>query len=133
MLLSIVLLLIFGKKIIKYFKLKRLAKDYRTFSEALDAYVNSLKQEPSPRLAEQALSLWKSYQQKLEKVAFTTLTTKEILALSFANELENPLRSIDRAVYGNRTDDNLYQEFQLIENFAQERYHKRVDEIKYGK
>lgn len=132
-LLIIVLLLIFGKQIIRYFRLKRLEKDYKAFGEALDGYVRALKQEPSSDLAEKALSHWKKYQQKLDKIAFTSFTTKEILSLRFTNELENPLRSIDRAVYGNRVDETLYQEFQLIENFAQERYQKRVDEIKYGK
>ncbi|MBC6400552.1 MAG: hypothetical protein GDA51_09790 [Ekhidna sp.] len=132
-LLILLLLLIFGKRISRYFRLRRLARDYRTFSEALDTYVSSLKKEPSAELAEKALSLWKIYQQKLDKVAFTTFTTKEILSLKFANELENPLKSIDRAVYGNRADKNLYQEFQLIENFTQERYQKRVEKIRHGK
>jgi len=132
-LLIILFLLIFGKQIIRYFKLRRLAKDYRKFSEALDAYVSSLKKDPSADLAEKALALWKKYQQKLDNVAFTTFTTKEILSLKFANELEGSLKSIDRAVYGNRADKNLYQEFQLIENFTLERYKKRVEQIRHGK
>jgi len=122
--------LIFGRKIARYFKLKRLARQYRSFSEELDRYVSSLKQNPSSALAEEALTFWKKYQEKLDKVGFSTFTTKEILALAYTKELESPLRSIDRAIYGNRADDSLYQEFQLIENFAQDRYNLAYDRIK---
>ncbi len=130
---ALIAMAIFGKRIVKYYKLRKLAKDYRLFSETLDKYVLSLKKEPNAEQAEKALSHWKKYQQKLDKVGFTTFTTKEILALAFTHELANPLKSIDRAVYGKRAEETLYQEFQLIENFAQERYQKRVDNIKYGK
>ncbi|MEM7298070.1 MAG: hypothetical protein AAF391_07370, partial [Bacteroidota bacterium] len=84
LLLVIILLLIFGKKIIKFFKLRKLERDYKTFSEAFNAYVRKLKDTPEPDIAEKALSIWKMYQQRLDKVAFTTLTTKEILTLEFA-------------------------------------------------
>lgn len=132
-LLIIILLLIFGSRIIRYFRIRRLAKDYRTFSEELDTYVSLLKKEPSSELAEKALSLWKRYQQKLDKVAFTTLTTKEIMTLKSTDELGSPLKLIDRAVYGGQANETLYREFQLIENFARERYQKRINEIRYGK
>lgn len=132
-LLLILLALIFGRQIIKYFKLRGLARDYRLFSEALDGHIGALKKEPTALQAEQAVLLWKKYQQRLEKLAFTTLTTKEILDLKFTSELANPLKSIDRAIYGKHTDERLYQEFQLIENFAQERYKQKVSDIKHGK
>lgn len=132
-LLVIILLLVFGKRIIKYLKLKKLERDYRNFSEVLSEYIGRLQQQPDPEMAERALNVWKNYQERLDKIAFTTLTSKEILSLSYTNELEKPLKSIDRTVYGKRIQETIYQDFQQIENFSEERYHKKVEEIKHGK
>ncbi|GAB4247467.1 MAG: hypothetical protein Tsb0034_26670 [Ekhidna sp.] len=132
-LLILLCLLIFGKRILKYLKLRKLARDHRIFSERFGDYVRRLKETPDPLVAEEALSTWKRYQQKLDKEAFSTFTTKEILALGFTSELEKPLKSIDRMVYGNRVEESIYQDFEQIEDFTSERYKKKVGEIKHGK
>ncbi|WP_436517209.1 hypothetical protein [Ekhidna sp. To15] len=132
-LLSIILLLIFGKRIIKWFKLRRLRTQYEQFSEVFNSYIKKLKVDPDPDLAEKALVLWKSYQQKLDKVPFSVLTTKEILSQDFAQELEKPLRSVDRVVYGKRVQEDVFQDFEQIDDFTQDRYSKKVEEIKNGK
>ena len=130
--LIIILFLIFGKRIIRYFKLKKLERDYHNFSEAFIKYIRELQKNPEPELAEQALSIWKKYQQRLDKVRFITLTSKEILALGYTNELEKPLKSIDRAVYGGKIQEKIYQDFQQLENFTDDRFQKKVGEIKHG-
>ena len=132
-LLSAVLSLIFGKKIIRYFKLRKLRKDYERFSENLIGFIQKLKKEPNPELAEHALNAWKNYQERLDKYPFTKLTTTEILKLNSNKELEKPLKSIDRLIYGKRVAETVYQDFQQIEDFAQHRYQKKVEEIRYGK
>ncbi len=128
--LFILALVIFGKKIIRLFRLKRLKKDHEKFLERLSEYINKLKMSPESSLAEETLTTWKKYQEKLEKYPFTTYTTKEILSRDFASELEHPLKSIDRLVYGKQQMKNVYQDFQQIEDFARHRYLKKVDEIK---
>ncbi len=130
---GVVLLLIFGKKILRFFKLRKLRKDYENFSQILLEYINRLKSEPQPEIAENALFAWKRYQERLDKFPFTKLTTKEILDQEFNQELEKPLKSIDRLVYGHRDTETVYQDFQQIEDFAQHRYLKKVEEIKDGK
>lgn len=132
-LLLIVLLLIFGKRIIKWYKLLRLRKRYEQFSEIFNSYVTKLKVDPDPELAEKTLVFWKNYQQQLDKVPFSVLTTKEILSQDFTQELEKPLKSIDRVVYGKRVQENVFQDFQQIEDFTQDRYSKKVEEIRDGK
>ncbi|MEQ9467101.1 MAG: hypothetical protein RLN88_06780 [Ekhidna sp.] len=132
-LIIIILLLIFGKQIIKWFKLRRLRIQFEQFDVIFSDYVKKLKVDPDPELAERALVFWKSYQQRLEKLPFSVLTSKEILGYDFAGELEKPLKSIDRVVYGKRVDENIFQDFLQIENFTQHRYSKKVEEIKDGK
>jgi hypothetical protein len=132
-LVTIILLLIFGKRIIKWIKLRRLKTQYEQFSEVFNSYITKLKVDPEPELAERALVFWKNYQQRLDKVSFSVMTTKEILSHDFTKELDKPLKSIDRVVYGKRVQENVFQDFQQIDEFTQDRYSKKVEEIKDGK
>jgi len=129
----LLILLIFGRRILRFIKLRRLRKEYEKFSDQLSGYIHNLKSNPESGTAEQALFFWKRYQERLDKFPFTKLTTKEILAESFAGELEKPLRSIDRLVYGKRDTETIFQDFQQIEDFTQYRYNKKVEEIRDGK
>ncbi len=129
----IILLVIFGKRIVRYFKLRKLKNEYESFSRALTEFIRELKKRPDPDTAEYALNTWKKYQEKLEKFPFTKLTTREIVIKDFNKELEKPLKSIDRLIYGKRETETVYQDFQQIEDFTQHRYNKKVEEIKYGK
>ncbi|WP_420318292.1 hypothetical protein [Ekhidna sp.] len=131
-LLVIILLLIFGKRIIKWIKLRKLRTQYEQFAEVFNSYITKLKVDPEPELAEKALVLWKNYQQRLDKKPFSVMTTKEILSYDFTDELATPLKSIDRVVYGKRMQENIFQDFQQIEDFTQERYSKKVAAIKDG-
>jgi len=130
---AIVLLLIFGKRIIKYYKLRRLRKEYESFSKKLTEFIRELKSRPDPDTAEYALNSWKKYQEKLDRFPFTKLTTTEILVKDYNRELEKPLKSIDRLIYGKRPTETVYQDFQQIEDFTQHRYNKKVEDIKHGK
>ncbi|MEQ9007754.1 MAG: hypothetical protein RLP12_07710, partial [Ekhidna sp.] len=111
----------------------RLRTQYEQFSEVFNSYINKLKVDPEPELAERALVFWKNYQQRLDKVSFSVMTTKEILSHDFTKELDKPLKSIDRVVYGKRVQENVFQDFQQIDEFTQDRYSKKVEEIKDGK
>lgn len=131
--LALALLAIFGKKIIKFFRLRKLRKEYEKFSMQLSDHIHALKSKPESEVAERALYFWKRYQEKLDKYPFTKSTTKEILAQSFAKELEKPLSSIDRLIYGKRPTETVFQDFQQIEDYTQYRYNKKVEEIRNGK
>ena len=132
-LLIIVMLLIFGKRIIKWIKLRRLRTQYEQFSEVFNAYIKKMKVDPDPELAGKALVFWKNYQQRLDQVPFSVYTTREILSQDFTQELEKPLKSIDRVVYGKRVQENVFQDFQQVQDFTQHRYSRKVEEIKDGK
>ncbi|MEM6737477.1 MAG: hypothetical protein AAGC64_10105, partial [Bacteroidota bacterium] len=131
--LILILSLILGKRIIRYFKIRKLTRDYRNFSKTFSGLINHLKRSPEPETAEKALAIWKTYLERLDKVSFSSFTTKEILSLNFTQELSDPLKSIDKVVYGKRIQENVYQDFQQIEDFSDERFQKKIAEIKNGK
>lgn len=132
-LLVILVCIFFGKKILKSFKLRKLKKDYIRFSDELTDYIRKLKTNPEKHTAEYAISKWKQFAEKLEDKPYTKLTSKEILGMGHTKELTDPLRNIDRFVYGGLADENIYKWFQSIEDFTQHRYSIIVEEIKNGR
>ena len=126
-------LLLFGKKIRRYFVLRKLKKHYLAFSQKLTEHIHALQKDPNESIAESGLILWKNYQEKLEKSPFSKYTTKDILSLDYTGVLEKPLKSIDRMVYGKKRTDSIHQDFQQIEDFTQHRYLKKVEEINNAK
>lgn len=124
--------LIFGGRIRRTLKLRKLRKEYRIFSEHLNAYIHTLKTEPEHHTAEKAISEWKRFLETLEETPFSKLTTKEIVAMDYTSELRDTLRNIDRSVYGHLRKEDLYKDFQAVEDFTQHRYAVVTDRIKNG-
>ncbi len=125
--------LIFGSKVRKTLKLRRLRKAYVNFSERLTLNIRDLKDTPDQHIAEKTLSDWKVFLEKLENRPFSKLTTKEIMNLGFTSELNGTLKSIDRSVYGAKLNGDLYKDFQAIEDYTQHRYTVVTDQIKNEK
>ncbi len=129
---AIIFFLVFGGKIRKQLKLKRLRKDYQLFSEGISRYIKDLESRPEPNTAEEALALWKRYLEKLERQPYTKYTTKEILTMERNSELKDTLKEIDKTVYGKIEQTDIYQRFQDIEDFTQHRYSMALDRLKNG-
>ncbi|SNT36216.1 hypothetical protein SAMN05421640_3551 [Ekhidna lutea] len=128
--LTIIILLAFGKKILRWLKLKKLHNEYAQYADIFATYIRKLKTDPEPSTAERALFLWKKYHERLEKIPFTILTTKEILDYEFTSELKNPLQNVDRMVYGRKVNEFVFQDFQQLEEFSQHRYNEAYNKIK---
>ncbi|RED97514.1 hypothetical protein [Marinoscillum furvescens] len=129
-LIGVLVWVLFGKKIQKALKLRRLKKEYTRFSEQLTLNIRQLKEKPEQRLAERTVALWKGFLERMESKPFTKLTTREIMAMEYTQELKEVLKNIDRCIYGGHADANLYKEFQAIEDFTQHRYSVVTDHIK---
>ena len=131
--LIILLAFLFGKKIVRWYRLFKLRKGYEKFNQFFSEHIKKLKIDPNPQLTERTLILWKKYQDTLESIPFSVLTTQEILKKNFTKKLEKPLKSIDRVIYSNRIQEDIYQEFHQIEDFTQYRYSEKIEKIKHGK
>ena len=129
---ALIILVVFGKKITRHYRLKRMAKAHNQFKDQLETLISNLKVSGEPDIAETALGLWKQYQEKIEKQPFSKLTSKEIVAYEFAKELTEPLKAIDRCVYGKMPSNTVYQDFQHLEGFTELRYNQIVENIKHG-
>jgi hypothetical protein len=127
---GIVVWIIFGKRIMRYFRAKRLNRKHAEFRTAYEKIVAELQKRFSPDLAESALSTWKKYMEQLEARPYTKLTTRETLHLIPDERLGQNLKEIDRAIYGHQTA--VVPSFQTLQAFADERFTKKLEEVKHG-
>jgi hypothetical protein len=121
----------FGKKINRYFKAKKLMKNHSQFMERYNAMVNQLQSAFSTLTTESALFTWKKYMEQLEAYPYTKLTTKETLNLVRDEALARHLTSVDTAIYGHNT--SVVESLQNLKTFADQRFSKKLQEVKHGK
>jgi hypothetical protein len=127
---GIVIWVIFGKRIRKYFTLRRLHKDYEEFMARFNRVTDKLGSEFSVRKAEEALVVWKSYMEDLEKSPYTKFTSREILRIAADPSLDQALRSIDRGIYGGIA--STLEPFKLLQSYSLQRFKKKEEEVKHG-
>lgn len=96
----IVVWVVFGKRIRRYYALKRLNKSHVEFLHRFADALNQMQAGFSVVKAESALVIWKRYMESLEEKPYTKYSSKEILRVLDDKNLATALRSIDRMVYG---------------------------------
>jgi len=121
-LLVIIVLGVYGKQIRKKIQLYRLKKKLEKFNLSFDEEINSLNTDPTKEKIEQVLIFWKAYMERLEKIPYRKLTTKEIVALQQNSSLEETLKSIDRNIYSPIKVNALQNDFEFLKDYSLDRY-----------
>jgi hypothetical protein len=127
---ALVAWLVFGERIRKYFALRRMNRNYALFIRQFTGALDKLSANGSPRNAEEALLLWKSYMEGLVEYPFTKSTSREILRQFAHGGLGTALRTIDRGIYGSYGATP--EPFQFLQLYSQEQFQKREAEVKNG-
>jgi hypothetical protein len=122
--------IVFGKRIKKYFQLKKLTKNHQTFLNQLNTAVEKLQSNFSPRATESALLVWKKYLENLVDKPYTKFTTKEINELEKDERMIQSLASIDRMIYSNQPDQ--IDHFANLKSYSEDQFYKKREEIKNG-
>lgn len=130
LLIAIVCWIIFGKRIRKYFILKKLGKRHELFLSRFDETVEKLKSGFSPEVAEVSVTIWKKYMEELSSRPYTKFTSREIREQE-SSELGQPLRSVDKMIYG-RLAPETYDSFQQLKEFTKNQFNIKVEEVKHG-
>lgn len=126
----IVCWIFFGKRIRRYFELRRLNRQYLEFTNRFTSVVGKLNSGFSNPAAEEAIVIWKKYLETLEKFPFTKFTSKEIRSVFNDRELDQALHAIDRSIYGGYTFTP--ESFQYLQTHSQMRFKKKEAEVKNG-
>lgn len=128
---AIVVWFVFGKRIRRYFIVKRLNKDHTEFINRFGDALQQMQTEYSSRKAETALVIWKKYMESLEQKPYTKYSSKEILRLLNDRNLSAALRAIDSMVYGNINSDTAV--FQELREVSTSHYNERLRKLNNSK
>lgn len=128
--LIILIILIFGRKIVRWYRLYRMKRRHRKFLEKFYNELRGLRDGRAGAEPEIVLSEWKKYMEKIEKEPYTKLTSKELINLHADHRLKDNLRSIDRYIYGSVKDRPLYENFEKLLEYSIERYELRIEEVR---
>jgi hypothetical protein len=123
--------IVFGKKIRRYFLLRRLNKNHLAFLQRFAAHIEKLRKESVYTEAESALVDWKKYMESLLGRPYTKFTTREILPLASDETLGQALHDIDRMVYA-RDGSFSPEAFERLRTFSQDQFTKKTAEVKHG-
>jgi len=121
----------FGKRIKKYFKLKRMSKNYEAFRIRFESSVEKLDHDFSPKSAEASLFIWKNYLETLLAKPYTKYTSKEIKTIENSEELGYALSEIDRMIYGHERG-NLHAPFAGLKSYVHQQFEKKKEEVAHG-
>jgi hypothetical protein len=128
--LAAIVFFIFGKRIRKYIRIKRLKKNHAKFLETYTTQIDQVKSTFSPVVTESTLATWKKYMEQLESTPFTKLTTREILQLEKDEFLGNNLKGVDKAIYGHPY--SVVEPLERLRDYAGNKFLKKLDEISHG-
>nr|WKN39072.1 hypothetical protein K4G66_10220 [Tunicatimonas sp. TK19036] len=131
--LALIIYLVFGDRIRKQWKLRRLRKDYKNFSGQFAESIARLEQTPDKHHSEETLVVWKRYMERLESAPYTKMTTKEIVKLPSEQTLTDDLKAIDRSIYGHHLNGELIGHFKHLEQHTHQRYEQRYRDIQHGR
>jgi hypothetical protein len=122
--------LLFGKRISRYFLLKRMEKNHAHFLNTYNGMLARLAAAFSPPATESALVTWKRYMEQLEARPYTKLTTRETLRLLKEPALTEDLGRIDRAIYGH--DSSVVDSLEHLKGYADQKFRQRLKEVQHG-
>jgi hypothetical protein len=127
---AIIVWIFFGKRIARYYRVRRLQRRHNEFVRTYGEIVQKLQTGFSINHAEKALAFWKKYMEVLEPYPFTKLTTRETLVLTKDEVLAGNLRQIDRAIYADQP--TVLTPFEQLRSFADQRFMKKLREVQHG-
>jgi len=122
--------IVFGKRIRKHYRLKRMERSYQKFVGSFTQQMDQIRQSFSAGRTEHALVEWKRYMEHLEARPYTKLTTRETMRMENNEALGANLHTIDGAIYGH--DTSVIEPLESLKAFAHQRFHKKLEEVKHG-
>ena len=126
----LIVMLVWGNQIHKRIKLYRLNKQLLKFKEQFDIEIEQLNADTTKLKIESVLKFWKGYMERLEKIPYTKLTTKEIVLVQKSTSLEETLKSIDKNIYSPIEVTALQNVFEFLKDYSEDRYNHVTEVIK---
>lgn len=118
----ILVVILFGKKIKSRWKLYWMTKNHRSFISEFDEVISESRSNPAKEKIEVANARWKNYLSGLEKKPYNTYSTKDFRKHIQNEELLESLKHLDAFVYGGFEEDKLTDRLIVLKHFAEDRF-----------
>lgn len=117
--------LIFGKRIRRYWRLRKLNRQHLAFVRQFNQQLDQLQAGYTVGGAEGLLVSWKQYMEQLSEIPYTKYTTQEVKKINLNTTVLANLTKIDLAIYGGIRPDSI-QVFQDLKAEAEKTYHAKI-------
>lgn len=123
-------LLMFGGQIKRQYKIYRLKKAHKKFLSTYEHLIEYQNGKDPKSTTEHSFNFWKVYMEKLDKIPFTRLTTKEVSQYLDNKEVLSTFKTMDRNIYGRHNQDEVRANLLLLKDIANQRYAEKIEEVK---
>lgn len=130
LLILLILWFLFGKKIQRQFRIRRLTREYNKFVIIFNEHLEDLERSFSSIATEKTLFEWKKYMEHLSRRPFTKLTTRETAIMEKDTQIGEELGSVDRAIYGDGAIP--LKPLLNLRKYAEKNYLKKLNELLNG-
>ena len=95
----IIIFISFRKKIIRYFKIRKIKKQSKFFNEEFSYCLKKYSEKNNPKELEKLLLLWKRFMENFTKKPYSSSTTMEISLFNDDKEMMDILHKSDKSIY----------------------------------
>lgn len=121
---------LFRRPIQRFSSLYRLNRRHIQFQREYNRLSRNLNIDTAPDYANQAIILWKTYLEKLEKRPYVSLTTSEIAERLADDRVANALREADLMIYGSGYSDQSQPALHVLSDVATQAYYQRREVLR---
>jgi hypothetical protein len=114
----------FGEQLNRYFRIKRMKKNHKEFMLAFNEKISQITHRFSREETEAAVTLWKKYMERINRLPYTRLTTSELRAAGKDEPVIRTLRTIDSVIYG--YNEKINESLTELKSYADERFQTLV-------
>ena len=124
--------ILFGKKIVIFFKIHRLKKAFKSFETKFHKQQMIYKKEKSKSEVEKVLVIWKVFMEFISNKTYLSSTTKEIEKFNSNKKIISSLKEFDKNIYSPNKNILKSKDINNLFNEAKHNFNVKLKNIKNG-
>ena len=124
--------ILFGKKIVIFFKIHRLKKAFKSFETKFQKQQMIYKKEKSKNEIEKLLVIWKVFMEFISNKTYLSSTTKEIEKFNRNKKIISSLKEFDKNIYSPNKNILESKDINNLFNEAKHNFNVKLKNIKNG-
>ena len=124
--------ILFGKKIVIFFKIHRLKKAFKSFETKFQKQQMIYKKEKSKNEIEKLLVIWKVFMEFISNKTYLSSTTKEIEKFNSNKKIISSLKEFDKNIYSHNKNTLKSKDINNVFNEAKHNFNVKLKNTKNG-